>query len=187
MNGMNARERRLVALAILIALLAGLWLGVAAPIADGFGQRQAERQTLLAAYRRNTRIIDSVAAWRVQAEAQKRTQGAMALIAPSDVQAREALKQRIAAAILAVGAERPTVQDVQADLPAGWIGARADAQLTQAQLNDSLRRLESEQPYVIVNYLSINAEQAFRSGHAGPLEVRLELAVPFRPAPAGQP
>jgi general secretion pathway protein M len=187
MNGLSARERRLVAVAILIGVMAAIWLAVVAPLTGGFAAREAERQGLLADYRRNQRLIASIPSLRAQAEAQKRTAQAYALSAPSQLQAQEALRQRISAAMTAAGAAAPSVQDVQTDLPAGWIGARADAQLTRSQLNESLRALENEEPYVVVDYISINADQAFRSGRAGPLDVRLELSVPFRLADARQP
>jgi general secretion pathway protein M len=187
MNGLSTRERRLIAVALLLGLVAAAWLAVARPLVSGFFDRQAERQALLAAYQRNQRLIAAVPSLRSQLEAQRRTASAFALTAPSQIQAQEILRQRIAAAITAAGAAAPTVQDVQADLPSGWIGVRADAQLTQSQLNQSLRTLESEEPYVVVDYISINADQAFRTGRAGPLDVRLELSLPVRVADARQP
>jgi general secretion pathway protein M len=187
MNDLNPRERRILAIGILVGLIAILWLGVFSPLIGGFTARQAERQSLLATYQRNQRLLDAIPVWRAEAEAQKKTAGAFALAAPSQIQAQEILKQRMAAAMGATGAPAPVIQDLQADLPPGWIGARADVQLTLAQLNDSLRRLESEEPYVVVDYVSINAERAFQSGRAGPLDVRLELSVPFRLADAQQP
>jgi general secretion pathway protein M len=187
MNSLNPRERRLVAIAILIGVVAVVWLGLLSPLIGGFAARQAQRQTLLATYQRDQRLLDAIPVWRAEAEAQKKTQGAYAVEAPSQLQAQEALKQRLGAVMTEAGASAPTVQDLQADLPSGWVGARADAQLSLAQLNDSLRRLESEEPYVVVDYVSINAERSFRSGHAGPLDVRLELSAPFRLSGSGQP
>jgi general secretion pathway protein M len=187
MNRLSARERRLVAVAILLALVAAIWMAVAGPLAAGFSARAAERQRLLADYQHGQRLIASIPSLRAQAEAQKRTAAAFALTAPSQLQAQEALRERITGAMTAAGAAAPAVQDVQADLPAGWIGARAEAQLTRSQLNESLRVLENEEPYVVVDYISIDAEQAFRSGRAGALDVRLELSVPFRLADPRQP
>jgi general secretion pathway protein M len=187
MNGLTARERRLVAVAILLAVIAAAWIAVVSPLMAGFAAREAERQSLLAEYQRDQRLIASIPGLRAQAEAQKRNAAAFALTAPSQLQAQEALRQRIIAAMTATGAGAPTVQDVQADLPAGWIGARAEVQLTRGQLNETLRVLENEEPYVVVDYISIDAEQAFRTGHASPLDVRLELSVPFRLADARQP
>ena len=187
MNGLNPRERRLVAVALLLALVAAAWLGALSPLISGFSARQAERQALLSNYQRNQRLLDAVPVWRAEAEAQKQSAPAFAVIAPSQLQAQELLRQRLTAAMVAAGAAGPSVQDRQADLPAGWIGARADAELTFNQLNDSLRRLESEEPHVVVDYVSINADRAVRPGPGAPLAVRLELSVPFRLAGPGQP
>jgi general secretion pathway protein M len=187
MNGLTARERRLVAIAILFAVVAAAWIVVVSPLLAGFTARETERQGLLADYQRDQRLIAAIPGLRAQAEAQKRTAAAFALAAPSQLQAQEALRQRITSAITAAGAGAPTVQDVQADLPSGWIGARAEARLSRSQLNESLRVLENEEPYVAVDYISIDAEQAFRTSHAGLLDVRLELSVPFRLADARQP
>ena len=122
-----------------------------------------------------------------QAEAQKKTAAAFAVLAPSQVQAREMLKQRLSDALSAQGASATSVQDADAELPQGWVGARADVQINLSQLLASLRQLESEPPYVVVEYLSINADQAFHTGHAGPLQVRLEVSTPFHLSAAGQP
>jgi len=187
MNALSARERRLIAIALLLALMAAVWLVVAQPLIAGFGARRAERESLLAAYQRNQRLIAAIPNLPVQAEAQKRTAAAFALAAPTQLQAQEMLRQRLGAALTATSGAPPTVQDAQADLPPGWIGARADVQLTRRQLNESLRALENEEPYVVVDYVSINADQAFRSGRAGPLDVRIELSVPVRLADARQP
>jgi general secretion pathway protein M len=187
MNRLNPRESRLLALGLLVALLAVIWLGLISPLIQGFVARDSVRKSLIATYQRNQRLLDAIPVLRAQAEAQKKTVGAYAILAPSQVEAQEILKQRLAGALTADVASPPQVQDLQSDLPTGWIGARADAQLTPEQLNASLRRLESEEPYVVVEYLSINADSAFRTGHAGPLDVRLEISAAFRPSTAEQP
>jgi general secretion pathway protein M len=180
MNRLSAQERRLVAIGLLVLAITALWFAVVLPIADGFSAREAQRRTLVETYQRNQRLLDAIPAWRAEAEAQRVSAGAFALTAPSQVEAQEMLKQRLSAAISQDGSAPPQVQDVQTELPAGWIGARADAQLTLPQLDASLRKLESEEPYVVVEYLSINADEAFRTGHAGPLGVQLEISAPYR-------
>ena len=180
MNGLNLRERRLIAVALLLGLIAAIWLGMVSPLIAGFQARDAERQSLLATYQRNQRLLDGVPAWRAQAETLKHSVAGFAVTAPSKLQAQELLKQRLAGVLTVVGGATSGVQDVQTALPTGWIGARADAQLTLPQLTDSLRRLQNEEPYVVVEYLSLNADRASRSGHAGPLDVRIEIATAFR-------
>jgi general secretion pathway protein M len=186
MNRLTARERKLIALGLLCLVFAVVWFAVLAPLADGFARRAGERADLLARYERNQRLLDAMPVWRAQAETQKRNAASFAVFAPSQAQGQELLNQRLATAVTYDGGPPPTVQDVQADLPNGWIGARADVQLTLPQLESSLRRLESEEPYVVVERLSISAEQAFHTGHAGPVDVRLEVSAAFHPAGTGQ-
>lgn len=186
MNGLNPRERRLLALGLLVLVLAATWLGVVSPLLDGYSARRAERATLLGAYQRNQRLLDAIPVLRAVAEEQKRSAGTWALIAPSQVQAQELLKQRLSAAMVAAGAAPPGVQELQGDLPPGWIGARADAQLTLSQLNASLRRLESEEPYAVVDQIAVIAGQAAHTGRPGLLQVRIQISTAFRQA-NGQP
>jgi general secretion pathway protein M len=184
---LNARERRLVAILIAVGVVAAAWLLVVSPVIGGFAARQAERQGLLARYQRNQRLLDAVPAWRAEAEGQRQSASAFAVVAPTDLEGRDLLRTRITNAIVASGAPAPNVQDRQGDISAGSIGVRADAVLSQAQLNQSLRRLESEEPYVVVDYLSITAERAFRSGREEPLDVRIDVSAPFHPSSIGQP
>jgi general secretion pathway protein M len=186
MNRLSARERKLLALGLLVAAFAAVWFALIAPVIDGFAQRSAERRDLLALYQRNQHLIDAMPTLRAQAEAQKRSAAAYAIFAPSQAQGQELLNQRLTVAMTYGGGSPPAVQDVQTDIPSGSIGARADAQLTLPQLVASLRRLESEEPYVVIERLSIGAEQAAHTGHAGPLDVRLEVSAVFHPASAGQ-
>ena len=186
MNRLDARERKLVAVGLLVLVLALAWFAIVAPLADGFVQRAAERRDLLARYQRNQRLLDAMPIWRAQAEAQKHTAASYAVFAPSQAQGQELLNQRLTTAMTFEGAPAPTVQDLQTDVPSGSIGARADGQLTLPQLVAGLRRLESEEPYVVIERLSISAEQALHTGKAGPLGVRLEVSAAFHPAGAGQ-
>jgi hypothetical protein len=186
MNRLTPRERRLLALGLLVLVLAAAWVLVAQPLLAGFAARNEQRRQLVADYAHDQRLIDAIPAWRAQSERQKQSARSFELAAPSQVQAQEMLKQRLTSTLTAQGAAAPTVQDATADLPAGWVGARADAQLTLAQFVAGIRQIESDTPYVVVEYVSINADQAFQTGHAGPLEVRLEVSAPFRLA-AGPP
>jgi general secretion pathway protein M len=187
MNGLNPRERKLLAVGLLVLAIAALWLAVASPILNGFAARAEQRRNLLAAFQRNQRLIDAIPAWRAEAEGHKRSASAYAIVAASQIEAQEQLRQRLAAALTGDPASPPSVQDMQSDLPSGWIGARADAALTATQLYAGLRRLQSEEPYVVVESLSINADRAFHTGQAGPLDVRLEISSAFRLSGAGQP
>ena len=43
MNGLALRERRLIAIALLLALVAAVWLGVVRPVIGGFQDRADQR------------------------------------------------------------------------------------------------------------------------------------------------
>ncbi len=71
MTSLSDRERRLVAILILIALIALGWLAIVSPILSGFEARAAERERLTLVQASNERLIDNVARLRRTAEAQR--------------------------------------------------------------------------------------------------------------------
>lgn len=180
MRPLNPRERSLVAIALLVAVFAVLWLGVLSPLVGGFVDRADERQSLLMLYAHNQRVLAGIPVWREQAEEQRATASKFALIAPTEALAAEALKSRLSKLADDVGGTVQAVQDVQEDVPAGWIRVRADLQLTDGQLYKCLARLESEETYVVVEHLSIAADRALETGHMGPMAVRIEVSAPVR-------
>jgi general secretion pathway protein M len=184
-NRLTPRERKLIALGILVAAIAALWLGLILPIAGGFAARAHERQDLLMSYRHGQRAMAGAAVWRAQAAVQRRDAGRWAILAPSSALASQALKQRLTGLIAAEGGQLKSVEDVQADVPQGQVRVRADLQLTMSQLTSSLKRLESEDNYVVIESVTVSADRAFQTGRAGPMEVRLELSAPWLAARAG--
>ena len=46
MNNLTARERKIVAIGILVALIALIWFALISPILSGFAERTAERERL---------------------------------------------------------------------------------------------------------------------------------------------
>jgi general secretion pathway protein M len=184
MRPLTARERRLVAIGLLIAAAGLLWLGVIQPLVGGFFDRAAQRRQLEATFQRNERLIAALPAWRAAAEAQRRDAGRFAIAAPAEGLAVEALKERLQKLAADEGFALKGVEDLQADAAPGTVRMRADFTLTLTQLCETLRRLENEGAYVAIDYLSISANAAASSGRTGPLDVRLELSAAWRPAPA---
>jgi hypothetical protein len=182
MRPLAQRERRLVALGILFALVAVVVLGVIVPIVGGMTARALERGDLVATYVRNQRVLAGIPVWRAQAVQQKETAAKFAIVAPTEPLAAELLKQRINRMANEEGGNVQTISEVQGDVPEGWVKVRADLQLTIGQLYKSLARLESEAPYVVVGYLSVAADRAQKTGHAAPMDVRIEVSVPVRVA-----
>jgi hypothetical protein len=173
-------ERRLIALGVLLALVAVIVLGVIVPVFGGMAARALERGDLVATYERNQRVLAGIPVWRAQAVEQKSTVSKFTITAPTQALAAEMLKQRISRMTNEEGGSVQTVSEIQGDTPDGWVKVRADLQLTMAQLYKSLARLESEAPYVVVGYLSVAADRAQKSGHAAPMDVRIEISAPVK-------
>jgi len=173
-------ERRLIALGVLLALVAVVVLGVIVPVFGGMAARALERGDLVATYERNQRVLAGIPVWRAQAVEQKSTASKFTITAPTQALAAEMLKQRISRMTNEEGGSVQTVSEIQGDTPDGWVKVRADLQLTMAQLYKSLARLESEAPYVVVGYLSVAADRAQKSGHAAPMDVRVEISAPVK-------
>ena len=180
MRPLAQRERRIVAVGVLAFLVAVVVLGIILPLVGGLAARAIERSELVATYGRNQRVLAGIPIWRTQAEQQKSTASAYGIAAPTEALAAEMLKQRINRMAAEQGGVVQTVSEIQGDTPEGWVKVRADLQLTMAQLYKSLARLESEAPYVVVGYVSVAADRAQKTGHAAPMDVRIEVSSPVR-------
>jgi general secretion pathway protein M len=178
---LSAREQKLLALALLVGAIALVWLAIVQPVADGFSARAAEREQLTQTWRRNDRLIAAMPAWRAASEQQSRTADRFSINAPSGGLAAEALKTRIQQLAADEGFNVTGVEELSDQAKPGEVRVRADGELTLAQLCDSLRRLETEGAFVIVDFISISADRAVASGREAPLDVRLELSAAYRP------
>ena len=181
MREMSAREQRLVAVALLVCVVALMWLAIVGPIVDGFSRRAAERDQLQSLLQRNERLIAAAPAWRAEADRQRRSADRFSINAPSERLAAEVLKARIQRLAADEGFNITAIQDQEGAAAPGEVRVRADEELTLTQLCDSLRRLETEGAYVVVDFLSISADRALVSGHEAPLDVRLEFTEAYRP------
>jgi general secretion pathway protein M len=184
MRPLAPRERRIVALALLVAVAALAWLAVISPVLDGFHDRAQRREELLVQYQADRRLLGSVSALERAAADQRRSSYQYQITAPSANVAAEALQQRVGATITAAGGAVGGAQQVQAGVPPGWVSARVDAQIGLPQLIAAIRELENEGPYVVVQYLSVEADRAASTGQAAPVQVRLQVSALFRPASA---
>jgi hypothetical protein len=187
MRRLTERESKLVAVGLLVAAIAAVWLGVVSPLVGGFVDRRHQRQELVQAYVRDRRVLAGIPVWRSEAEEQRRTAGRFAVQATSQAQATEVLKERITKLAADEGGVMKAVQDTQVDANSPTVRVRADLQLTLSQLYESLKRLETEEPYVVVEYLAVDAVHASETGGAAPLDVRLEVSADWRAAAPRQP
>jgi hypothetical protein len=181
MRPLQPRERRFLALGLLAAALGLVWLAVVSPLVGGFFARAQERRELIATYQRNQRVMAQVGAWRALANEQRKDAPRFAIAAASEQLAAETLKSRLTKLAADEGFTVTALSDLAADAPAGKIRLRADLQLTLTQLYESLRRLETEGPYVVVEYLAVSADRALAAGRSSPMAVRLEITAAYHP------
>lgn len=181
MRPLSPRERRLLALGLLIFAVGLFWLAVINPLVGGFVDRDRQRADLRLAYQRNERLIASLPALRAAAEAQRATAARFAISAPSEALAAEALKERLQRLASDEGFTLGSVEDLQADAPAGQVKMRADLTATLTQFHETMRRLENEDAYVVVDYLSVSADRSLAANHLAPLDIRLELTADWQP------
>ena len=181
MNGLSVRERRLIALLLLILAVAAAWFVIAKPIVDGFTARAVEREQLVDQRARGQRLIGTLGAWRAQAARQHATSADFAMRAPTPETATELAKQRLLSVVLAQGGVVKTIHEQPGEL--GEVRLRAELQLTLTQLTSSLRLIENQKPYVIIEKLSISSDQAVVSGRLSPMDVSIDLGFPYAAPP----
>jgi hypothetical protein len=176
MNSLTARERKLVAIGILVALIALVWVMLISPIASGFAQRAAERERLSARFASNERLIASIPRLRNAIENRAadfknfRTEG------ESFAAVIEALKERLGSQIAANGGELRAMQEVS-DRP-GWVRAWVEARMTLPQMIATLEKVQNQPPYLAVNSLTISADRALQSGKLDLMDIRIEASSP---------
>jgi type II secretory pathway component PulM len=184
MTSLSDRERRLVAVLILIALITLGWLAIVSPIISGFEARAAERERLALVQASNERLIDNVARLRRTAEAQKANMTRFHLIAPTPEAASEQLKDRVSALIGEAGGEVRALQDVET--AEGQIELRIEARVGGEQLARLIERLQNAEPLLIMRSLSVSAPGAIGAEVSAPssrnLDIRLDVAASHSPA-----
>jgi hypothetical protein len=179
----SPRERRLVALLILVAVVALAWLLLVAPLIAGFGERAQRREALALHYAHNLRTIGAIPRLRRQAEKQREATRAYVLPA-ADVEAgRELVKARLRQAVEANGGEYREGADAEGR--PGWARASASARLTLPQLVAVLTRVRGDAPYLVTEALTVAADEAVVTGRATTLDVTIDASAPLR-APAAR-
>ena len=177
MTRLSPRERRLVALLLLVASVAVLWLAVVSPIIDGFAARAADRQRLAALYANNSRLIASIGRLRTLVARQRADQAIFRIIAQNALAADEILKERLTDTVSKVGGRTRSVQEASA----GPSEARAwvEARMSLPQLSATLAELENETPLLALKSLSVAANQTASDSQADLLDVRIEASARY--------
>lgn len=176
MNSLSPRERKIVAIGILVGLIALVWFVLIVPVTAGFAARSAERALLTARFAGNERLIASIPRLRNAIESRKadfknfRTEG------ESFAAVTEALKERLGAQVAASGGELRAMQEVS-DRP-GWARAWVEARMTLPQMIATLEKVQNQPPYLVVNSLTISADRALQSGKLDLMDIRIEASSP---------
>lgn len=173
MNQWSPRERRLVAVGVLVALLLLAVFGVILPITSGFSDRADQREQLADDLQRGDRLLASRAFWLAAAARQRADRARYAIVAPTPSAATEIATERATAVIRSTGGEVRTVRE-QPSIP-DTSRLRVEARLSLTQLVAALRIFESGQLSPVIA-VSIDAGQASGAGRLAPLEVRIDLA-----------
>ncbi|WP_225206580.1 type II secretion system protein GspM [Novosphingobium huizhouense] len=177
MRQMSTRERRLVAVLILVVAVAGVLALLVTPIIEGFSSRDRQRQMLAQVFHANERRIAAVGVLQHEAEAQQTEMRRRFMVAPDADEANEMLRARIEAAVIATGG------DVKASegIPGETDGAHAavDARMPHGQLPRLLELVNQMRPAVAVDAMTIIADEALGNAKSDVIDVRLEASAPF--------
>jgi len=179
MRALSSREQRLLAIGLLMCVVVGTWQLLIQPLVDGFAERSETRADLLGAFALNDRILAGLPVWRMEAEHQAQTAARFTISAPTTNVGSEYLVQRISRTVRAAGGAVLSTQVIYADLPQHWIGVQSDLQLTVSQLNAVLTHIQNEEPYVVVDFLSIGINPPRQLGGAESLTVRIAISAPL--------
>jgi hypothetical protein len=177
MTTLTLRERRLIALALLLFVIAVFLLGILMPILDGFKSRRDLRGQYYSQMERNDRSINNLSTWRRQANVQKQEAARFALIAPSRSNALEKFREEMLQFFVKNGATVRSAQDVPSG--DGWLKLRIDSQMSLTQLVDCLKRLQQSERASVVDAITISADRAFTNGRLSPMDIRLEISIPY--------
>ncbi|MBO9579633.1 MAG: hypothetical protein J7498_01930 [Sphingobium sp.] len=182
MGSISARERRLIALLILTALGALIWMLIVAPLMNGFTTRQERREQLALQYQHNLRTIGGIPRLRRQAEREAKAIVDFQISSANLEGGREWLKARVQRAIEKSGGEFRDAGDAEGR--PGWAKVRATARLTLPQLAAALEQIQNAPPWLIVETVTITANDALVTGQSSSMDVQLEASVPLRAAAA---
>ncbi len=180
MRALSAREQRLAAIGLLVGVVGLGWQFGIAPLINDYVQRSEDRGALTVEYERNDRILAGLSGWHREAQEQAKTAPAFAIVAPNPQIAIELVSQRIARDVKIAGGVVQTTLPISDKSSAEWVHVRSDLQLTIGQLYAVLMRIQSEEPYVVVGYLSVETRPNPNPSEPQSLDVRLDIFAPVR-------
>lgn len=177
MNEASPFIRRAIALGLLVLLAGLVGLGVIWPIAQGFSDRAAQRAQLAEDLAYGRELVAAHGQWRALLARQRTDAADFAVAAPNASAAAQLSMDRISSAIQRPGGVLSSLREQPAG--PGEARLRVEARLTLTQLVASLRLLEGQKPFVIIESLSVATDPAASAGQLSPMEVRIDLGVPY--------
>lgn len=177
MTALSLRERRLIALALLLLFFSILIFGIVTPVIDGFRSRSDARDQLYSQMARNDRSISNLPIWRSQANSQKKDANRYAILAPTRSAAADIFREDIQQLFVKSGAVVRSAQD--APSVEGWLKLRIDSQMSLTQIVDCLKQIQLFQKTTVINAITISADRAFTNGRLSPMDIRLEISIPY--------
>jgi general secretion pathway protein M len=180
MRPLSPRERKLVAVLILVLVATLALLIVIGPLLAGFSERAARREALVQTFHAGEQRIASVGALQAEAERQTAAMRQRFIAAPDAAEASEQLRERIEAAAQELGGDIKASEAVPAET--GWARAAIDVRMRHAQLAALLARLNQMKPAIAVETMTVIADDAMTNARSDLLDVRLEATAPFVPA-----
>ena len=177
---LTPRERKLIAVLILVAALALVLNFVIGPVVSGFEARAARRAALIQTFHANEQRIASIGALQAEAERQTGEMRQRFIAAPDAAEASEALRERIEGAAQDLGGDIKASESIPAE--DGWARAAMDVRMSHAQLAGLLARLNTLKPALAVDAVTVIADDALTNAKSDLLDVRLEASAPFVPA-----
>lgn len=173
----SAREQRLIACLLLVAVVALVWIGIVRPIRDGFDQRREERTQLLLQHQRNQQAAAALPLLRAAARTQRADTQRFLLTASSPQAAHDRLRDLVRRAAFRNKIVMKTSQSVESK--PGWASLRGNGVVGLDGLARFLADVQNDQTVVLISTTSIAANAAFQTGTAAPMEVQLEISAPF--------
>ena len=177
MRPLAPRERRMVALLILVAIFALGVLVIVAPVLDGFRARAERRAELMLRYDANRRLIASIPRMRRQAEQMRGALSDYAVSAPTPEIAGAAVEERLQRTIEANGGQVHATESTFDEQQ--LLHVKASAVMTLDATTRTLAQAQNEPPHLAVESLNIAADRAVVSGHLEPVDVVFEVSVPL--------
>lgn len=174
---MSARERKLIAFALLVGLVGLVQLLVIGPILSGFTDRAVQSEALRLQFAHDSRTIATIPQLRRLADANRTQLRDFAMAAPDPEKAGALLEDRLRAAAEGMGGElRASSHDGS---NTALLRANMSVRMPLDRLVKLLALLQNQPPYLVIESLSIGADDALASQKAEPLDVKIEVTIPF--------